>query len=198
MRNQARSGVPFPEVAQVLCGDETLDADLVIIGIGIIPNVELAEAAGLDVDNGIVVDDHCRTSDPDIYAAGDCTNHPNPLLDRRLRLESVPNAMEQARVACANMCGGDKTYASVPWFWSDQYELKLQMVGFSADGDTEVVRGDKASNQFAVFYLADGKVVAADAVNSPKEFMLCKQLIGKPVDTSVLEDPEGDLKSLLG
>ncbi|MDP6376105.1 MAG: FAD-dependent oxidoreductase [Pseudomonadales bacterium] len=184
-------------VRQVLCGDEVLDADLVVIGIGILPNTEIAEAAELACDNGIVVDDHCRTSNPDIYAAGDCTNHPNALLNRRLRLESVPNAMEQARVACANICGGDKTYASVPWFWSDQYELKLQMVGFSADGNTEIVRGSKADNQFAVFYLSDGKLVAADAVNSPKEFVLCRQLVGKPVDASVLEDPDSDLNSPL-
>jgi 3-phenylpropionate/trans-cinnamate dioxygenase ferredoxin reductase subunit len=184
-------------VDAVLCGDKSIAADLVIVGIGIIPNVEVVQAAGIECDNGIVVDDHCRTSAPDVYAAGDCTNHPNPLLDRRLRLESVPNAMEQARVAAANMVGGDKVYASIPWFWSDQYELKLQMVGFSADGDTQVVRGDMDANAFAVFYLKDGRVVAADAVNSPKEFMICKQLIGKKVDAAVLQDPDSDLKALL-
>jgi 3-phenylpropionate/trans-cinnamate dioxygenase ferredoxin reductase subunit len=184
-------------VDAVLCGDESIAADLVIVGIGIIPNVEVVQAAGIECENGIVVDDHCRTSAPDVYAAGDCTNHPNPLLDRRLRLESVPNAMEQARVAAANMVGGDKVYASIPWFWSDQYELKLQMVGFSADGDTQVVRGDMDANAFAVFYLKDGRVVAADAVNSPKEFMICKQLIGKKVDAAVLQDPDSDLKALL-
>ncbi len=184
-------------VQQVKCGDQAFDADLVIVGIGIIPNVELAEAAGLEVDNGIVVDDHCRTSDADIYAAGDCTNHPNPLLNRRLRLESVPNAMEQARVSVENILGGDKVYAAIPWFWSDQYELKLQMVGFSADGTEQVVRGNMEDNKFAVFYINEGKVVAADAVNSPKEFMVCKQLIGKQVDQTLLADPAGDLKELL-
>lgn len=184
-------------VATVLCGDISIDADLVIVGIGIIPNTELAEAAGLACDNGILVDDHCQTSDPDIYAAGDCTNHPNAILDRRLRLESVPNAMEQARAAASNMVGGDKAYASIPWFWSDQYELKLQMVGFSADGDQQVLRGDQATNQFAVFYLKDEKVVAVDAVNSPKEFMVCKQLYGKKVDVSALADSSVDLKTLL-
>ncbi len=184
-------------VSSVLCGDESISADLVIVGIGIIPNVELAEAAGLTCDNGIVVNDHCQTSDPDIYAAGDCTNHPNPILDRRLRLESVPNAMEQARTACSNMLGGDKTYAAVPWFWSDQYELKLQMVGFSADGDQSVLRGDKASNEFAVFYLKDGNVVAVDAVNSPKEFMVAKQLYGKAVNEADLANPAFELKELL-
>ena len=185
------------EVKEVICGDQRFPADIVIVGIGIIPNTELAESAGITCDNGVVVDDHCRTSDPCVYAAGDCTNHPNPLLDRRLRLESVPNAMEQARVSTANMLGDKKTYAAIPWFWSDQYELKLQMVGFSADGDTQVLRGDMASNQFAVFYLKEGKIVAADAVNSPKEFMLCKQLVGKAADPAMLADPEADLKALL-
>lgn len=185
------------QVEQVLCGDESFDADLVIVGIGIMPNIELAQAAGLECDNGIVVDDHCRTSDPEIYAAGDCTNHPNPLLNRRLRLESVPNAMEQARVCVSNMLGGDKIYAAMPWFWSDQYELKLQMVGFSADGDEHVLRGNMEENQFAVFYLNNGKVVAADAVNSPKEFMVCKQLVGKAVDPATLANPETELKDLL-
>ncbi len=185
------------KVQEVICGERRFAADIVIVGIGIIPNTELAQAAGIHCNNGIVVDDHCRTSAPDVYAAGDCTNHPNPLLDRRLRLESVPNAMDQARVSTANMLGEDKTYAAIPWFWSDQYELKLQMVGFSADGDTQVLRGDMDANQFAVFYLKDGKVVAADAVNSPKEFMLCKQLVGKTADPALLADPQADLKALL-
>jgi len=184
-------------VEQVLCGDTRIDADLVIVGIGIIPNIELAKDAGINCENGIFVDDHCQTSVPDVYAIGDCTNHPNPILGRRLRLESVPNALEQARVAVANMCGKDKVYAAVPWFWSDQYELKLQMVGFSSDGDTQVLRGDMSKNEFAVFYLKDGAVVAVDAVNSPREFMICKQLYGKPVDAKKLADPDTDLKSLL-
>jgi len=185
-------------VNRVLCGDKSFDADMVIVGIGILPNVELAQAAGLECDNGIVVDDHCQTSDPNIYAAGDCTNHPNPILGRRLRLESVPNAMEQARTIAANIMGKDKVYAAVPWFWSDQYELKLQMVGFSTDGEEQIVRGDKAANQFSVFYLKDGKVVAVDAVNSPREFMVGKQLYGKPVDAKKLADESVDMKTLMG
>ena len=184
-------------VSAVQCGAQAFAADLAVIGIGIVPNTELAEDAGLECDDGILVDGRCRTSDPNIYAAGDCTNHPNPLLGRRLRLESVPNAMEQARVASANLCGNDREYAAVPWFWSDQYELKLQMVGFSGDGDTEVMRGDQAANRFAVFYLNDGVVVAADAVNSPKEFMLCRRLVGRRADPAALADPGTDLKSLL-
>ena len=184
-------------IAAVQCGDASFAADFAVVGIGIVPNVELAEEAGLECDDGILVDERCRTSDPNIYAAGDCTNHPNPLLGRRVRLESVPNAMEQARVAAANLCGKDREYAAVPWFWSDQYDLKLQMVGFSGDGDVEVVRGEMAANQFAIFYLNDGVIVAADAVNSPKEFMLCRRLVGQAADPAVLADPGTDLKSLL-
>jgi 3-phenylpropionate/trans-cinnamate dioxygenase ferredoxin reductase subunit len=185
------------KITSVMCGDHEIPADLVIVGIGVIPNIELAQESGLTCDNGIVVDEHCQTSHPDIYAIGDCSNHPNPLLNRRLRLESVPNAMEQARVAVNSMLGGDKIYSAVPWFWSDQYELKLQMVGFSSDGDTQIMRGDQNANAFAIFYLKGNKVVAADAVNSPREFMVCKQLYGQEVDPAVLADPDTDLKSLI-
>ena len=184
-------------VERVVCDNDVFDADLVIVGIGIIPNSELAEKAGIACENGITVDERCQTSIPRIYAAGDCTNHPNPLLNRRLRLESVPNAMEQARVCAANMVGKDKIYSSIPWFWSDQYELKLQMVGFSSDGDSEVVRGDMDANQFSVFHVKENKVMAADSVNSPKDFMICKQLIGKEVDLDKLLDESVELKSML-
>ena len=186
----------------VICTDDQqvqadLEVDLAIVGVGILPNVELAEAAGLDCDDGIVVDAHARTSDAHIYAAGDCTHHFNPLLGRRLRLESVPNAMEQSRVAAANLAGKPKTYAVMPWFWSDQYDLKLQMVGFPAQRDLCVVRGDPAARQFARFYFRDGVLVAAEAVNSPREFMAARQLVGKPVDPMRLEDPGQDLKTIV-
>lgn len=198
MLNKAVTGFEGTgSVAKVLCGDDTVDADLVIIGVGIVPNIEIAESAGIECDNGILVDDHGQTSNPDIYAAGDCTNHPNRLLGRRLRLESVPNAIEQARVACINLLGGDLEYASIPWFWSDQYELKLQMVGFSSDGEESVVRGDKSTNSFAVFHLRDGCVVAVDAVNNSKAFMLGKRLYGKSVDAKLLADESVELKSFL-
>ena len=182
----------------VRCADgTTVPADLAIVGVGIVPNTELAAEAGLHCTDGIVVDEHCATAAPDVYAAGDCTNHPNPLLGRRLRLESVPNAMEQSRVAAANMAGANQRYASVPWFWSDQYDLKLQMVGFAADGDASVVRGDPATRRFAVFHLRAGELVAVDAVNSPREFMACRQLVGRKVDERQLADPLVDLKTLL-
>ena len=187
-------------VRAVRCADGTeIPADLVIVGVGILPETGLAEAAGLECDNGILVDEQCRTSDPDIYAIGDCTNHPSALLGRRLRLESVPNATDQGRVAAANICGKVKSYDAVPWFWSDQYDLKLQMVGFSHDADTEVVRGDPETASFARFYLRDGVVIAVDAVNSARDFMAAKQLVAsrKKVDPEKLADPEVAIKELL-
>lgn len=168
------------KVTGVQCEDGTrVPADLVIVGVGIVPNVELADAAGIACDNGILVDEHCRTSAEHVYAAGDCTNHPSPFLGRRVRLESVPNATDQARVAAANMCGDPKIYDSVPWFWSDQYDLKLQMVGYSMDGDAQVVRGRMEDREFAVFYLKDGRLIAADAVNCPRDFLVYKRLVAE-------------------
>ena len=194
---QAKAFKGSETVESVVCGDHEIPADLVIIGIGILPNIEMAEAAGLETNNGLVVDEHCRTSNEHIFAAGDCTNHPNPILNRRLRLESVPNAMEQGRVAASNMLGGSKSYASMPWFWSDQYEHKLQMVGFSKDSDQSVVRGDMESKSFTVFYLKDGSIIAADSVNNPKEFMASKQLVGKKASIEALADKSIELKTLI-
>lgn len=183
-------------ISAVVCGKERIDADLVIVGIGIEPNVELAAAAGLACDNGIVVDEHCRTANADVYAAGDCTNHPSPLLHRRLRLESVPNALDQGKVAAANMLGGDDVHDAVPWFWSDQYGLKLQMVGFSADGQTHILRGDMGDKKFAVFHLNDERLVAVDAVNDPQSFIVGKRLFGNPVNAASLADCNFDLRKI--
>lgn len=194
---QAKAFKGSETVERVVCDDQEIPADLVIVGIGILPNTEIAETAGLETNNGIVVDEHCRTSNEHIFAAGDCTNHPNPLLNRRLRLESVPNAMEQGRVAASNMLGGSKSYASMPWFWSDQYEHKLQMVGFSKESDQSIVRGDMTSKSFTVFYLKDNLIIAADSVNNPKEFMASKQLIGKKASIEALADTSFELKTLI-
>ncbi len=173
-----------------LSDGEVIPADLVIVGIGILPNVELTEAAGLPCDNGIVVDEYCRTSDADILAVGDCTNHPNALLGKRLRLESVHNAQEQAKTAADTILGKLEPYAQVPWFWSDQYDLKLQFVGMSAADQQVVVRGDPESRSFAAFYLDEGRLAAVYAINSPREFMLSKKLIagGARPDRAVLRD----------
>lgn len=184
-------------VREVHYADAAVDTDLVIVGIGVEPNVGLARDAGLACDDGIVVDERCQTSDTNIYAAGDCTNHPNPILQRRLRLESVPNALDQGKVAAANMLGGDEVHDAVPWFWSDQYGLKLQMVGLASDGDELVVRGDMASEKFAIFHMRDNRIVAVDAVNEPKAFMAGKRLFGKRVDPAKLADASVDTRTLL-
>lgn len=187
-------------VAAVCCADGArVAADLVIVGVGLEPATELAQAAGLTVDNGIVVDEHTRTSDPDIFAVGDCTNHPNPALGRRLRLESVPNALEQARTAAASLCGKERIYNSVPWFWSDQYDLKLKMVGLSLGYEELVLRGSPDTRSFSAFYLKDGVMLAADTVNRAPEFMLAKRFVAEkiPVNAADLADESIPLKTLL-
>ncbi|MFG0382016.1 NAD(P)/FAD-dependent oxidoreductase [Pseudomonas sp. zbq_18] len=187
-------------VTAVICADGSrLDTDLVVVGIGLLANTELAAEAGLEVDNGILVDEHACTSDPLIFAAGDCTNHPNSLLGRRLRLESVPNALEQSRVAAANMAGKDKRYASVPWFWSDQYELKLKMVGLAEGFERLVLRGDPQTDSFSAFYLKGDKLLAADTVNRPQDFIAAKRLVaeGISVSSEQLADDSQPLKELL-
>ncbi len=164
-----------------LADGTSVAADFVLIGIGSIPNVELAGDAGLDVDNGIVVDDRCRTSDTSVHAIGDCTNHPNSILGQRLRLESVHNALEQAKTAARNICGDDLEYAQVPWFWSDQYDLKLQIAGISQGYDATVLRGDSAKRSFSCLYLQDKQLIAIDSINSPRDFMQSKALIANHV-----------------
>jgi 3-phenylpropionate/trans-cinnamate dioxygenase ferredoxin reductase subunit len=178
---------------------EKIDADFVVIGVGVIPNTELAERAGLAVDNGIVVNDRCHTNDAHIYAVGDCTLHPNGVYERRLRLESVHNALEQAKTAAHNICGQDARYSQVPWFWSDQYDLKLQIAGLSAGYDEVVMRGDPAQRAFACLYLHGGRLIATDAVNSPREFMQSKAIIAARinVDAKKLADTSVMLKDLL-
>jgi 3-phenylpropionate/trans-cinnamate dioxygenase ferredoxin reductase subunit len=178
--------------------DEEIPADLVVIGVGILPNTELATAAGLDVENGIVVDDHCRTGDPDIYAMGDCTSHPNAIYDRRLRLESVHNALEQAKTTAANICGKDASYCQVPWFWSDQYDLKLQIAGLSEGYDGVAVRGNPAERSFSCLYLMENRLIAVDAINAPRDFVQSKQLIAdrNEIDHGLLDDATVALKDL--
>ena len=164
-------------VRHVNCGAETIPADVVVVGIGVVPEVGLAESAGIVCDDGIVVDERCATSAVQIHAVGDCTRHPNPVLGRTLRLESVHNALEQARTAASNIAGTPAKYEQVPWFWSDQFDLKLQMVGMSQGYDTIVQRGSMDADDFAMFYLKDGVLIAVDAVNRPREFMACRKLV---------------------
>lgn len=182
-----------------LSSGDPVETDLVVIGIGIVPNTELASDAGLEIDNGIVVDDHCRTSDPEIFAVGDCTQHPNDIYGVRVRLESVHNAVEQAKAAAMNICGEDVRYAQVPWFWSDQYDLKLQIAGLSQGYDRVIVRGDPDSRSFACLYLEDGRLLAVDAINHARDFMQSKALIAARavIDPDLLADPNVELKSMI-
>ena len=155
----------------------SLPADLVVIGIGAVPNDELARAAGLALDNGVLVDDCGRTSDPLIFAAGDLTNHPNALFGRRLRLESVHNAMAQAKAVAQAIAGRPQAYADVPWFWSDQYDLKLQIAGVGDPDDELILRGDPARRSFSALHLRAGRLVAIDCVNRGGDFLAAKKLI---------------------
>jgi len=179
---------------------ELIAADFVVVGVGILPNTELANDAGILVEDGIVVDDRCQTSDPSVYAVGDCTRHPNAIYDRQLRLESVHNALEQAKTAAGNICGKQTHYSQVPWFWSDQYDLKLQIAGLSTDYDDVIIRGNPADRSFACLYLKDNMLIATDAVNSPREFMQSKALIASrtQLDRDQLADPNVQLRDLLG
>jgi 3-phenylpropionate/trans-cinnamate dioxygenase ferredoxin reductase subunit len=172
--------------------------DMVCIGVGILPTTDIAEAAGIECDNGVLVDEFCRTSDPNILAVGDCTNHPNSLLGRRLRLESVHNAQEQAKTAAATICGQLKPYAQIPWFWSDQYDLKLQIVGLAGTHDQVVLRGNPDDRSFAAFYMEGDRLVAVDAINRAREFMLSKKLIaqGARLDPEILADESIEFKDL--
>ena len=187
-------------VGAVRCsGGIELPADLVLVAAGLVPNVELAQAAGLAMGNGIVVDELCQTSDPDILAIGDCVEFPLPYAGRRVRLESVPNALEMARVAASVINGNPSPYNAVPWFWSDQYNYKLQSVGLSQGYDIAVPRPGRTAESFIVFYLKDNHVLAADCVNAVAEFNTAKKLVAEKiaVDAAALADPAVDLKTLL-
>lgn len=161
-----------------LADGRVIPCDAALIGVGGVPNEELARDAGIACEGGIVVDLNARTSDPDIFAIGDCTKRPLPLYGRTMRLESVPNALEQAKQAASAICGRPQPPPEVPWFWSDQYDLRLQIVGIPFDTTEVVIRGDVAANKFALFHLtADGTVQAVEAVNASTEFMGGRRII---------------------
>jgi 3-phenylpropionate/trans-cinnamate dioxygenase ferredoxin reductase component len=178
-----------------LASGEVVPATLALVGIGVVPNVTLAHEAGVACANGVQVDDDARTSDPDIFAIGDCTNRPLNHYGRTARLESVHNAVEQAKLAAAAIAGKPRPVCDVPWFWSDQYDLKLQTVGLLEGYDEAVVRGDPAARRFAVWYLKDRTLLAVDAVNSMPDFLCGKKLVGSgaKLDLDALRDPATDL-----
>ena len=168
-----------------LADGRTVACDVALVGVGAIPNEELARDAGLDCTNGVVVDIEARTADPFVFAIGDVTHRPLPIYERQFRLESVPNALEQAKQAAAAITGRAMPPHEIPWFWSDQYDLKLQIAGLPFDADTQVVRGDVAAAKFAVLHLKGDLIQAVEAVNAPPEFMAGKQLIAKRTPVSL-------------
>ena len=185
------------QLESVKAEGKSFSADLALVGIGVIPNMEIARNAGLPCEDGIVVDENCATADPAIFAAGDCTWH----VGREgipLRLESVQNAIDQAKHAAYAMVGRPRPYREVPWFWSDQYDLKLQIAGLARDSDRIVLRGDPAARKFAVFHLREGAVAAVEAVNAPPEYLVGRKLIaeGARIAAERLADLSVPMKSM--
>ncbi len=180
----------------VLTDGSELNVDFVIVGVGIAPSTELAEMAGLELNNGIKTDAHGRTSDPSIWAAGDCASF--PYKGERIRLESVPNAIDQAEIVAQNMLGAGQDYVAKPWFWSDQYDVKLQIAGLNTGYDRVVTRKGEGQTVSFWYYKGD-QLLAVDAMNDPRAYMVGKRLIemGKSADPDIVADPEADLKPLL-
>jgi 3-phenylpropionate/trans-cinnamate dioxygenase ferredoxin reductase subunit len=201
VRLKLRTGVEAIEgngrVERVVAGGESHPCDIVLVGIGVVPCDELAVKAGLGTDDGIVVDQNARTGDPNIWAAGDCTRHVGRE-GHEIRLECVQNAIDQAKHAAMAMAGKPKTYSEVPWFWSDQFDLKLQIAGLARPTDMLVQRGDPANRKFAVFHLRDGRVAAVESVNAAPEYMIGKKLIaeGKAIAAEKLSDLSIPMKQM--
>lgn len=176
----------------VVCNDNsTYQADLIVVGVGIKVNTELAKEAGLTIENGIKVDETARTNDAHIYAIGDCTYHYNPHYKTNVRLESVQNAVDQAKTAAKAICGeADTVYNTIPWFWSDQFDVKLQMVGLSNGYNQIIIRKEETQNSFSTWYFKGDELLAVDAVNYPKAYMLGTKFIksGQKINKSKLED----------
>ena len=185
---------------EVVCSDGTeVKADSVLIGAGVVPNIELAEEAGINCDNGIIVNEFGQTNFKNIYACGDCTNHPNKILNKNLRLESVHNAMEQAKTVASSLMNNPMEYNQVPWFWSDQYDHKLQIVGLSGDHDVVTMRGNTNDAKFMLFYTKDEELIAVDAINNPKEFLISRKLVANKVKIkpNVISDLNTNLNDLI-
>ena len=181
-----------------LADGRIVPCDAAVVGVGVIPNDELAADSGLETARGVVVDLEARTADPHVFAIGDVAHRPMPIYGRMFRMESVPNALEQAKQAACAITGRPAPMGEVPWQWSDQYDLKLQIAGYAFDVDEIVVRGDPASGKFAVFHLKGDQLQSVEAINAPPEFMMGRQLIGnrKPIDKAKLADPTVSMKEV--
>jgi 3-phenylpropionate/trans-cinnamate dioxygenase ferredoxin reductase component len=184
--------------AVVTGGGETIECDFVVVGVGVRPATELAERSGLEVEDGIVVDELCRTSAPGIYAAGDVTRHFHPLARRHIRVEHWQNALKQGQAVAGSMLGKGEPYREVHWFWSDQYEFNIQYAGFHSSWDRLVLRGILEERKFVGFYLEGSRVVASVAINNGRDLRRAKELIrtGAAVDPELLADPDVDLKKM--
>ena len=188
------------QVESVVCSDGTsINADMVIIGAGVIPNTEIAQNSGVSCENGILVDEFGRTNFKNVFACGDCTSHPNKLLNMQLRLESVHNAMEQSKAVAMSVLDKPAEYSQIPWFWSDQYDHKLQIVGISGSHDTVTMRGSTDASKFMLFYTRGEELVAVDAVNNPKDFLICRKLVANKVKikTDMISDLNLNLNDLI-
>ncbi len=185
--------------AVIVSGGRRVDADVVVAGIGVVPNVELAREAGLDVDDGITVDEFLRTSDADIFAIGDCAHHPNFFAGGRARLESVQNAVDQAKCVARAIMGNPAPYRDVPWFWTDQYEIRFQMVGLSGTHDQAVLRGSIENRKFSVFYFKQGRLLAVDSVNRFGDHIAARKMLaaGTTLTPEQADDESVDLKKLI-
>lgn len=181
-----------------LANGASYPANLVIVGIGVVPNVELARDAGLSTGNGISVDECLQTDDPVIYAIGDCADHPNPYASGRVRLESVQNATDQARAAAAAIAGRRAQYNAVPWFWTDQFDIRLQMAGLSHGYEQAVTRGITEAQKFSVFYFKDSRLIAVDSINRPADHIVARRLLAShtPITPEQAADDQVDLRKL--
>lgn len=185
--------------AVVLRDGSVYPADLVLVGIGVVPHIELARDAGLSVSNGIMVDEHLRTEDHNIYAIGDCADHPNPFAGGRVRIESVQNAVDQGKCVAAAIVGRSENYWAVPWFWTDQFDIKLQMAGLSVRCEQVVTRGATESGRFSVFYFREGRLAAVDSVNRTGDHLAGRKLIGAGthITPEQVADLSVDLKAVI-
>ena len=168
---------------------QSITADIVLVGIGVVPNSEIAESAGLECANGILVNEKCLTSDANIVAAGDCTMHQNQFLQKTVRLESIQNAVDQAKVAASSMLGGNQTYDQVPWFWSDQYDVTLQIAGVTTDYDNHVRLCGKNENSFSFFYFKGDELLGVDSINHPVMHMAARKILQRKMgdETGILK-----------
>ena len=184
---------------EILTNNGPISADFIVVGIGVIPCDELASESGLKVQNGILVNEFCETSEKDIYSAGDCTVHPNSYYNRDIRLESVHNAIEQGKTVASSIMNKKEPYNQIPWFWSDQYDLKLQIAGLCIDYDDIIVRGNSDSRSFAVFYMKNNYMIASDCINCPGEHMMSRKIISDKiiVDKNRLSDDSIPIKEVI-